>query len=171
MRFTALLFTMALTGGIHGMAAQGLVGAGQRVRITSAPHGLKRTVGRVITATADTMTVAIDRGAARDTLVLALADLQRLELAHSTRRTLQGARVGATLGIASLREYPDPGSAGLRGASTALVIRSPLPSKASCGDAWAAVSAPSWERSWAARRGAKNGKTFLFGHWRQIDSE
>jgi len=100
MRFTALLFTMALTGGIHGMAAQGLVGAGQRVRLTSASHGLKRTVGRVITATADTMTVAVDRGAAHDTLVLALADLQRLELAHRTRRTLQGARVGATLGIA-----------------------------------------------------------------------
>jgi hypothetical protein len=99
MRFTALLFTMALTGGIHGMAAQGLVGAGQRVRITSAPHGLNRTVGRVITATADTMTVAVDRGATHDTLVLALADLQRLELARSGRRTLQGARIGASVGI------------------------------------------------------------------------
>jgi len=99
MRFAALLFTIELICGIQSLAAQGRAIPGQRVRITSERHGLKRMIGRVLTATNDTITIGIEQGAAHDTLALALGNLDRLEIGQYTgRRTYLGARIGLAVG-------------------------------------------------------------------------
>lgn len=100
MRFTMLLFTMTLLYGLPATAAQAPAQAGQRVRVTSPEHKLERKVGRIVTATADSIRIAVQYHWEQDTLTLALADVQRLELAHpGGRRTLPGARIGASLGM------------------------------------------------------------------------
>src|SRR5437867_107902 len=100
MRFAALLFLIGLCG-FQRLAAQGTVPNGLRVRITSERHGLKRTIGRVLTSTNDTVTIGIEQGPAHDTLALALSDLDHLEIGHySGHRTLRGARIGFVAGAA-----------------------------------------------------------------------
>jgi len=98
MRFGTLLCLIGLTGGFRSLSAQRGLAIGQRVRLTSARHGFKRVTGLVLAATSDSLRVGVDRGGARETLVLALGDLDKLELRYTSGNH---SRRGAWLGLAA----------------------------------------------------------------------
>src|SRR6266513_2025214 len=96
---TGVLCLVVVAGGFRGLLAQEALAIGQRVRLTSVRHGLKRVTGRVLAATSDSLRVDMDRGDGRDTLAVALGDLDRLELGYvSGHRTRRGARIGFVAG-------------------------------------------------------------------------
>jgi hypothetical protein len=84
---TLLIFTF----GSYNDARAQVVTTDQRVRLTSTRLGFQRQLGSVVSASADSVTVALTT----DTAAIALADLDRLELSRpGGRRTGRGALLG-----------------------------------------------------------------------------
>ncbi len=99
MRCRALI-PIGLVCCMQPLAAQMSLPIGQRVHITSAQHGMQRMIGRVVSAANDTVTIGLDQGARRDTVALALSDLDRLEIGHyAGRRMRPGIRIGLASGV------------------------------------------------------------------------
>jgi len=99
MRFTTLLIPIGLVCCMQPLAAQVALPIGQRVRITSHEHGIKRMIGRVVSASNDSVTIGLDQSGRRDTVALALADLDRLELGQYVgHRTKRGIAIGLVTG-------------------------------------------------------------------------
>jgi len=99
MRCRALLIPIGLVCCMQPLAAQMALPIGQRVRITSAQHDMQRMIGRVGSTSNDSVTIGLDQGARRDTVALALSDLDRLELGQYVgHRTKRGAVIGFVTG-------------------------------------------------------------------------
>ena len=91
MRHAITTTLLILTLGAYDDAHTQVVTTGQRVRLTSTRLGFQRQVGSVVSASADSLTVAL----ATDTAAIALTDLDRLERSQpGGRRTGHGALLG-----------------------------------------------------------------------------
>src|SRR5262245_40940526 len=104
MRFAALLVPIGLCCCVQPITAQTALPIGQRVRFTSERHGMQGMVGNVVSVSHDSVTIGLDQRARRDTVSLALTDLDRLELGHDgghhTRRgTAIGLATGSVIGF------------------------------------------------------------------------
>jgi hypothetical protein len=104
---SALAVILGLSLGVQHLAAQQPLSGNQRVRISSTRYQLDRQVGRVLSATTDSVTVQVDwiktqnyrQVRATDTLALALQAVDRLEVSrHSGRRTGRGTLLGLGIG-------------------------------------------------------------------------
>jgi hypothetical protein len=97
-----LVLVLAAAAPAAAQAPSPILTPGTRVRVESPVLGAGRTVRRVAVQRGDTLVLASDRRAGRDSVVLTIADVRSLEVSHGWReRAITGGVVGLVVGVAA----------------------------------------------------------------------